>query len=356
MPSTIRVLIVDDSALIRQMLTRALSVDPRIEIVGIAKTGVEAIEKARALSPDVITLDIEMPELSGIEALPHLSKHSSARIVMLSSIDDPDTTYHALCGGAVDFIAKPHSGFATSITDLSELLLKKIKTAYRIDPSRTSPVLERFVVEATDPLGTGVAATDLKAVVGIGASTGGPPALERVFSGLSLETPAAYLVVQHLPAGFTASLARRLSNASEIDVVEATDGVQIKAGHAYLAPYGTHMTADMITVTGEAFIRLSDEPSVHGVRPAVDPLFSSIARFFGPRGVAILLTGMGSDGARGMAEIQQAGGDTIAQNEETSVVWGMPGAASKVGAVRHLAPIGLIAAEIRRTLRTMEVL
>jgi len=355
MPSTIRVLIVDDSALIRQILTRALSVDPRIEIVGVARTGIEAIEKARVLFPDVITLDIEMPELSGLEAIPHLAKHSDARIIMLSSLEDPDTTYHALSQGAVDFIAKPHGGFATSITDLSELLLKKIRIAYRIDPARTGATTGDSESPVATSRGAAGYASDFKAVVGIGASTGGPPALERVFSGLSLETPAAYLIVQHLPAGFTASLARRLGSVSDVEVIEASDGASIEVGHAYLAPHGAHMTVSMSSATGRACIQLEDEPPVHGVRPAVDPLFSSMAKVFGSRGVGILLTGMGRDGAQGMAEIKQAGGDTIAQDEETSVVWGMPGAAAKAGAVRHLVPVGLVAAEIRRTLRSLEV-
>lgn len=372
MRAAIKVLVVDDSALIRQLLTRALAVDPRIEIVGIAKTGVEAIEKARTLRPDVITLDIEMPELSGIEALPHLRKHTDARVVMLSSLDDPDTTYQALAAGAVDFISKPKAGFATSLSELSEVLLKKIHIAFRVDPERldrtvsltqrpAEPSAEEIAErsagapEATRqiPPARNVTRGTTRAVehvVAIAASTGGPPALERVFVGLSATLPAAYLVVQHLPTGFSASLARRLSSASDIEVVEAVEGMRVTMGMGLLAPYGTHMTV-LETSPGVHRIHLDDSPPQHGVRPSADPLFASVAGTFGPRAIGVLLTGMGSDGAAGLAEIKASGGATIAQNEETSVVWGMPGVAYKLGAVQHLAPIGLIAAEVRRIIR-----
>lgn len=355
MPSTIKVLIVDDSALIRQMLTRALSLDPRVEIVGTAKTGVEAIEKATETQPDVITLDIEMPELTGIEALPHLLKVTPARIVMLSSLDDPDTTYQALSLGAVDFIPKPKGGFATSLSDLSELLLKKIKTANRVSPGMRAAVAEDQLLlhadraprpEAGPPM-TGRPARPRRAVA-FAASTGGPPALEAVFSGLTVALPTAYLIVQHLPAGFTASLARRLSKVTDIRVVEGAQGMPVETGTAYIAPHGTHMTVEGETVTR---ISLADGPSIHGVRPAADPLLESVARHFGERAIGVVLTGMGSDGALGMKVIQEHGGATIAQDESTSVVWGMPRAAAKIGAADHVVPLSKIAAEVRRSLR-----
>ena len=361
MRATIKVLIVDDSALIRQMLTRALSVDPRIEIVGVAKTGVEAIEKARDLDPDVITLDIEMPELTGLEALPHISKSSSARVLMLSTLDDPDTTYQALHSGAIDFINKPKGGFASSISDLSELLLKKIRTAYRIDPTRVTEARDAILAPLSEPAeGDDVPESPHEeaswggsekptTMIAVAASTGGPPALERVFQGLSASLPAAYVVVQHLPAGFSASLAHRLDSVGDVNVVEAQDGMYIERGKAFLAPYGMHMTVRRGAAGPE--IKLEAGQSVHGVQPAADPLFDSVASVFKDRSVGVVLTGMGADGADGLCAIKAVGGDTIAQNEETSVVWGMPGAAMRVGAVRHVVPIGLIAAEIRRTMR-----
>ncbi len=361
MPSTIKVLIVDDSALIRQMLVRALAVDPRIDVVGTAKTGVEAIEKALSLAPDVITLDVEMPEMTGIEALPHIIRSTRARVVMLSSIDDPDTTYQALSLGAVDFIAKPKAGFATSLSELSELMLKKIRTAYRINPdlriTEHVPPVERAFARGVEyapapirPAARTITSIPrvLRRVVAIAASTGGPPALEAVFSGLSADLPSAYLVVQHLPAGFTASLAKRLGKVTDIRIVEGAQDMTIEAGMAYIAPHGTHM---VVEGSRHPRIHLLEGPSIHGVKPAADPLLQSIAAVFGSHSVGVVLTGMGSDGASGLKDIHAVGGETIVQDEDTSVVWGMPGAASKLGVVDRVVPLPRIAAEVRRAVR-----
>lgn len=347
MRSAIKVLVVDDSALTRQMLKRALSVDPMIDVVGSARTGVEAIEKTLALEPDVITLDIEMPELTGIEALPHLMRTSAARVVMLSAVDDSDTTYQALDLGATDFIVKPAEGFATSIADLSEILIKKIKTAYRIRPESRRAVRAAPVVRPAVS-GQPSAVAPPAHLVAIAASTGGPPALETVFSGLPRGLDAAYLVVQHLPHGFTGSLARRLERTTDLDFVVAEDGMPVSRDVAYIAPHGAHMV-----VNGRRTMRigLEDTPSIHGVRPAADPLFESVAGVTGQASVGVVLTGMGSDGARGSRAILDAGGMTIAQDEETSVVWGMPGATVRAGAAQRVAPLESVASEIRRTLR-----
>ncbi|PKQ29880.1 MAG: chemotaxis response regulator protein-glutamate methylesterase [Actinobacteria bacterium HGW-Actinobacteria-10] len=364
MRTTIKVLIVDDSALIRQMLTRALSVDPRIEVVGTAKTGVEAIEQTRLLQPDIITLDIEMPELTGLEALPHLRKLSDARILMLTTLDDPDTTLQALSGGAVDFIAKPREGFASSLLALTDVLLKKIRIAYRVSPDsldRAKAGAQITALAAHSPEGLsdggheaeepdGERASEIHNIVGIAASTGGPPALERVLAGLNSRLPATYLLVQHLPAGFSTSLARRLSKSSGVPVHEAVDGMILEPARAYLAPHGLHMVLTEPS-PGIYRIRLDDTPPMHGVRPSADPLFQSLAELLGDRAVGVVLTGMGADGADGMASIKSVGGETIAQDEATSVVWGMPGAAHKIGAVRRMVPIDNVAIEIRRVIR-----
>jgi len=277
MRSTIKVLVVDDSALTRQLLTRALSVDPAIEIVGTARTGVEAIEKTHSLAPDVVTLDIEMPELTGLEALPHIIRTSPARVLILSSVDDPETTYAALDLGATDFVVKPASGFVSSLTELSEVLIKKIKTAYRVRPERRQVARHeelRRVAGVTGPAGGGPPGH----LVAIAASTGGPPALEVVVSRLDPGLDASYMIVQHLPKGFTGSLARRLGQLAPIPVVEAEDGMPVERDTAYIAPHGRHMT-----VAGRRTIRVSlqDAPPVHGVRPAADPLFMSVAERVG---------------------------------------------------------------------------
>lgn len=347
MRSPIKVLIVDDSALTRQILARALAVDPAVEVVGSARTGVEAIEKTLALEPDVITLDIEMPELTGIEALPHLIRTSAARVVMLSAIDDPDVTYQALDMGATDFIVKPAEGFATSIAELSEGLLKKIKTAYRVRPESRRAVTQP---PAVAPSGGGSRRTGAAPahLVAIAASTGGPPALETVFAGLAAGLDAAYLVVQHLPNGFTDSLARRLERTTDLEFVVAERGMHVERDVAYVAPHGLHMV-----VSGRRTMRimLEDTPSMHGVRPAADPLFESVASTAGPEAVGVVLTGMGTDGARGSRAILEAGGTTIAQDEGTSVVWGMPGATVRTGGAMRVVPLESVASEIRRTLR-----
>lgn len=353
MARCIRVLIVDDSALIRQILTRALSMDPRLEIVGSAKTGVEAIEKARELLPDVITLDIEMPELSGLEALPHIRKHCDARVVMLSSLDDPDTTYKALALGAVDFIAKPHGGVAGSITELTEVLLKTIKTAYRISPQQAATALAGLSREdepGRPAEATSVARGPVAACVAIASSTGGPPMLERVMVGLPASLPAAYVIVQHLPAGFSTSLAKRLNGVGEISAVEAQDGMPLESGMAYVAPHGAHVIVE--NSGRQVVLRLADYPPAHGVRPAADYLMKSVADVYGSRSVGVVLTGMGSDGAEGALCVKHAGGDVVIQDEATSVVWGMPGSAYRLGASSRVVPVGLIAAEIRRAVRS----
>lgn len=346
----IRVLVVDDSALIRQLVTRALEQDPRIEIVGTARDGVQAVEKARSLEPDVVTLDIEMPELTGLEALPYIVKSTNARVIMLSSLDDPETTYQALSLGAVDFISKPRGGFASSIGELSEMLIKKVKTAHRIDPSKRIQSGESIRSEG-DVAVAAPPATTLRKVVLIAASTGGPPALEKVFSGLHRDLPAAFLVVQHLPSGFTTSFTRRLDRVTDLEVVEGRDGLRVEPGKAYVAPHGVHMRLD--SAAGSFLhLRLDDAPAMHGVKPAADPLFLSAAQKVADRTVGVVLTGMGSDGAEGLRELQLNGGETIAQDEESSVVWGMPGAAVRRGAVRHVVPLDLVAAEIRRAVRS----
>lgn len=352
----IRVLVVDDSALIRQMLTHALTLDPRIEVVGIARTGVEAIERARDLRPDVVTLDIEMPELTGLEALPFIIKETSARVLMLSSLDDPDTTYAALSAGAVDFIPKPKGGFASSLSDLADILIKKIKTAYRVSPDKRVAVSSAMLAgkglgEALPPVSkrAGVA-SDVSRIVVMAASTGGPPALERVFSGLASDLPVAYLVVQHLPAGFTASFAKRLSKIAGFPVTEGRSGASIEPGQGYIAPHGTHME-----VRGEpgrlTTMALREAPPLHGVKPSADPLFESAAAVYGAKVTGVVLTGMGQDGAAGLEAIRDAGGRTVVQDEDSSVVWGMPGAAVRRGVAQVVVPIDRVAAEIRRTLR-----
>ncbi len=351
----IRVLVVDDSALIRQMLVRALSLDPRIEIVGTARNGVEAIEQARALNPDVITLDVDMPELTGLEALVHIRKNSTARVVMLTSDSDSDTMFKALALGAVDFMAKPTAGMANSLTELTETLLKKIRSAHRMPITQGSDAEsvqdERSAVvgvQSTERPFTGNRRPQV--FVGIAASTGGPPALERVFSGLTPELPATYLIVQHLPSGFSASLARRLSGVGVIPISEAIEGQTLECGHAYIIPYGVHAT--VVEIEGLVHIHFVDTPPRHGVRPSADTLFESLAEQLSDRAVGVVLTGMGADGAMGAVALRSTGATVVVQDEETSAIWGMPGSVVRSGAASRVVPLPQIAAEIRRAVRS----
>jgi len=346
MRSAIRVLVVDDSALVRQMLCRALSEDPGIEVIGTAVDGIDAIAKAVELRPDVITLDIQMPGLTGLEALPQIVKTTPARVVMLTAIEDPDTAYEALDLGATDFVVKPRQGLATSLSDVAGLLARKIKVAYCVPPQRRLAgrdarrgSIER-VRRSAQP-----GPRSLAKVVALAASTGGPPALEVVFSALSADVPAAYVIVQHLPAGFAESLARRLARTTDVGIAIAATGTVLQQGMAYLAPHGTHTVIEGRTLPR---LHLDAAPPLHSVRPAADPLFESAAAHFGDKAVGVVLTGMGVDGARGMAAIRDAGGVTIVQDEQTSVVWGMPGSAVRVGAAAHIVPLTAVAAEIRR--------
>ena len=348
--ASIRVLVVDDSALVRQIVTHVLSEAPRMEVVGTARNGVEAVAAVRRLKPDVVTLDIQMPEMDGLEALKHIVRDSTARVVMLSSLDDPETTYKALETGAVEFIAKPREGLASSMDRLSGELVRAVRTAYAVAPEKRLVPVPPAAATLT-PMECSL--DDPRQLVVIASSTGGPLALERVFAGLRSDAPAAFMVVQHLPAGFSGSFAARLARVAGFGVVEAANGMRVRAGLGYVAPYGTHMR-----VTGspgmETKIELVGGPTLHGLKPSADPLFESAAEAYGDAVVGVVLTGMGSDGALGMVAVRAAGGTTVAQDEDTSVVWGMPGAAVRLGAAQYVVPIDRVAVEVRRALRGSE--
>lgn len=348
--AAIRVLVVDDSALVRQILTHVLGDAPRIEVVGVARNGVEAVEAVKALSPDVVTLDIQMPEMDGMEALRLIVRDSDARVVMLTSVDDPETTYRALEAGAIEFILKPREGLASSIERLTIELVRAVRAAHAATPdkrTRTTPP------HAAAPPREAVAGGDPQRLVCIAASTGGPLALDRVFAGLAPDTTAAFLVVQHLPAGFAASLAARLTKVAGFPVVEARHDMRVIAGRGYVAPHGTHMRV-VGSPGAPTHVELLKGPTIHGLIPSGDPLLESAAECYGSRTIGVVLTGMGSDAAVGLLSVREAGGQTIAQDEQSSVVWGMPGSAVKIGAAQCVAPIDRVAVEIRRALRSGE--
>lgn len=350
--AAIRVLVVDDSALVRQILTRVLGEAVGIEVVGTARNGVAAIEAVRDLKPDVVTLDICMPEMDGLEALKHIVRDSDARVIMLSSLDDQETTFRALETGAVEFLAKPKEGLASVMDRFGLELVRAVRTANGIEPGKRSstPPIEPSTSEPATP----ARSDDPEHLVVMAASTGGPLALERVFSGLHAEPKVAYLIVQHLPAGFAASFAGRLGRISGFPVFEAEAGMRVRGGHGYLAPHGTHMRVK--GAPGSATkVELVDGPTLHGLKPSADPLFESAVKAFGSAVTGVVLTGMGTDGAYGMSVVAQAGGQTIAQDEETSVVWGMPGSAVRLGAAKCVVAVDRISFEVLRTLRSRGV-
>lgn len=364
MPGPIRVLVVDDSALVRRMLGQVLAEDRHFELVGFARDGAEALVRATELKPDVITLDQMMPCMTGLEVLPELGRLSAARVVMLSSVEDPDTAYAALDLGAVEFVSKPRGDDDAVFSAFGEILRAALETAYLVAPERrraASQAARLARVGAGErrqqgSLGQGHARAARPhapgAVVAFVASTGGPPALEAVFSGLSAADDSAYLVVQHLPDGFAASLARRLGSVTDVRCIEAIDGAMLEPGVAYVAPHGTHL---LVGGVSRPVLRLGEGPPSHGLIPAGDPLFESLARTFGERAVGVVLTGMGVDGAAGLAALRRVGAHTIVQDEASSTVWGMPGAAVRAGAAASVLPLSEIAAEIRRVLATVVV-
>jgi two-component system chemotaxis response regulator CheB len=330
----IRVLVVDDSAFMRYAISRQLSADPGIQVVDTASNGAEAVEKVTTLSPDVVTLDVEMPVVDGLEALRLIMLHRPTPVVMLSSLtrEGAEVTVRALELGAVDFITKPGNGSAMGIVSLGAELVEKVKVAAHSRPRRGT------IVGSSDAARRGLRPTPAAAtsVVAIGASTGGPRALYEVIPRLPASLPCAVIVVQHMPAGFTGALARRLDEASSMEVSEAVEGEPIRQGKVYVAPGGRHL------VVRSGRIRLEGGPKVHGVRPSVDVALISLAAEFGPKVVAAILTGMGSDGAAGSKAVRAAGGKVIAEDESTCTVFGMPRSVIEAGAADEILPINRI--------------
>ena len=344
MEKKITVLIVDDSALVRQLLTDMISQDPELEVAGVARDGVEAIKMTQELDPDVITMDIHMPEMDGLTALEYIMKKSPRPVVMLSALVKKGAapTLRALELGAVDFIAKP-SQFPTSVNEVREDVLDKIKAAAR---SRAKEIWER-TRKAKPPKKIKVRREAARggALVVLGASAGGPRALAEIVLALPEEIPASVVIVQHMPEPFTGSFAERLNSKSRIEVREAFNGEELEEGLGLVVPGGQDMVFEKI---GGDNVRTKLLPTVarHGASPVIDVTMESAAQVYGERSVGVLLSGMGSDGAMGLGMIRDAGGETIAQNEETCLVFGMPKAAIERRLVNEILPLEKIAEAI----------
>lgn len=331
----IRVLVVDDSAVVREVLVRELSREPDIEVVDTAPDPFVARDKIVRLQPDVMTLDVEMPRMDGITFLRKVMEHRPVPTIVLSSLTPKggEMAMEAMQAGAVDVLCKP--GAAYSVGDLVSILAGQIRAAARVRPEKLSP---RVAVPAA-PVRQSLSRTTNK-VIALGASTGGTQALEAVLTALPPNMPGI-LVAQHMPPEFTKAFAQRLDRLCALDVREASEGEAVVPGTVLLAPGNWHLE---LRRSGARYVAaLHQGERRHYQRPAVDCLFESVAQFAGRNAVAALLTGMGADGAEGLLRIREAGGRTIAQDEATSVVWGMPGEAVKRGAAESVLPLGSIA-------------
>jgi two-component system chemotaxis response regulator CheB len=349
----IRVLVVDDSALVRKLLTELLSSDPQIEVVDTAMDPFAAREKIKRLNPDVLTLDVEMPRMDGVTFLRNLMRLRPMPVVMVSTLTEKgaEVTLDALRYGAVDFITKPKVDFAHTIQDYRVELIDKVKAAAAAHVRQLSnaamerPAPERLSVDAVLPGGTRRHFRTTDRLIAIGASTGGTEAIREVLERLPPSTPGI-VITQHIPASFSGPFAQRMNRCSALEVAEARDGDQILPGHAFIAPGDRHL---MVVRDGARWrCRLSDDAPVNRHKPSVDVLFRSVAQNAGLNALGVILTGMGRDGAQGLKEIREAGAHTIAQDEATSVVWGMPGAAVGCGAACEVLPLEDIAAAVLR--------
>jgi two-component system, chemotaxis family, protein-glutamate methylesterase/glutaminase len=347
--SRVRVLIVDDAVVYRRLLADELAADPAIEVVGTAANGRIALAKLDQVNPDLVILDVEMPELDGLATLREIRKtRPKLPVIMFSAFTErgAEATLDALALGATDYFAKPASagGLDASRKVLRDELIPEIKALCGPPAGRAAPVpippagsiAPRPVTSAVD-------------VVAIATSTGGPNALADVFAALPADLPVPAVVVQHMPPMFTRLLAQRLSAHSSLQVEEGRAGGVLRPGHAWLAPGDFHMAVGR--EGDEVRIRLNQDPPENSCRPAADVLFRSVAHTFGPGSLAVVLTGMGQDGLRGCEAIRAAGGQVLVQDEPTCVVWGMPGYVARAGLADRVLPLGLIGPEIVRRVR-----
>ncbi len=327
----IKVLVVDDSSFMRKVISQMLEENKEIEVIGTAKDGNEALKKLRELKPDVITLDVEMPRLNGLQTLGYIMSEAPTPVIMVSAYTPKgaEITLQALEYGAVDFVCKPSGEISIDIKKIQGELLDKIKTAKMVDPSKlvfiTPANIEKKKYEKKHEIEQDI-------MVVIAASTGGPKALSDIVPRIPRDIPASFLIVQHMSPGFTKTLADRLNDQSIITVKEAAQDDVIKTGMAYLAPGNYHME---IKENGNNMysIDLNQKPFRSGVRPSADMTFFSVAENFKGRIIGVVLTGMGKDGAAGLEKVKEKNGIIIAQDKETSVIYGMPKAAVDKGIV-----------------------
>jgi two-component system chemotaxis response regulator CheB len=349
----IGVMVVDDSAVVRQVLTSQLAEDPGIEVLGSATDPVAASERMKARWPDVLVLDIEMPRMDGITFLKKLMHEHPTPVVICSTLTEKgaQTTMEALAAGAAAIVTKPKLGLKQFLLDSSNDIVTAVKTAAQTNPAKLRPrapvpvaTREKLSADAMlAPATTAAMIQTTERIVAIGTSTGGTQALEVVLTALPRVSPGI-VVVQHMPEKFTAAFAERLNRVSQLDVKEAADGDRILPGRALIAPGGRHM---MVKRSGAYYhVEVADGPLVSRHKPSVDVLFRSVAKYAGRNALGIIMTGMGDDGARGLKEMRDAGATTIAQDEASCVVFGMPKEAIKLGGAERVVPLDALSGEV----------
>jgi two-component system chemotaxis response regulator CheB len=359
MSKKVRVLIVDDSALVRDILSQGLGADPNIEVVGTAQDPFVARDKIVELRPDVLTLDVEMPRMDGVEFLRRLMPQYPIPVVMVSSLTQrgKEITMQALEAGAVDFVAKPTSNVAQGLQSMMMELRTKVKIASTANVSHWKSKREELFNAVRSDAGTGAVATGsssapVKAkalaestdkVIAIGASTGGTEAIRRLVREFPA-TMSGVVIVQHMPQGFTKTFADRLNEECAMEVKEAQNGDRVVTGRILVAPGDMHLK--VVRSGGRYEVVLSQDDKVNGHRPSVDVMMKSVAEYVGANACGVILTGMGNDGAQGLKAMRDAGATTIGQDEATSVVFGMPKVAQELGAVKTVLPLDKIGAAI----------
>jgi two-component system chemotaxis response regulator CheB len=344
--SKVRVVVVDDSAFSRRTITKMLEGIKGIEVVGYAINGEEGIQKVISLKPDLITLDLEMPKMDGFTLLRILTTRFSVPVIVISALTGADKVFKALELGALDFVAKPSSSASTDLLLIREDLQQKVlqiinhkpKGIIRFSqkPSEEGGIAAPLKIENHSP-----SAID---IVAIGSSTGGPPALQNIFSSFEHKFPFAIVVSQHMPAGFTRAFADRLNRSSSFDVKEAADGDMVSPGRILIAPGGMNMTFEVCG--GQVLARIVSPTSSDRYVPSVDVMLESCAGIYRKRMIAVILTGMGNDGSKGVRAVHEQGGYIIAESDETSVVYGMPREAVATGFVDRLVPLHRVSREI----------